>query len=788
MFFSFLRRLKKENFFAWWSLFFLFFFILILILDFGLGSGKTNFFSRAAETQTITLQLGVGGYSGVSSTYIHAWYPESNFNSLNRLLAYTASSYILIKFELPGIPQNALINEATLTLYSTDKYSSGTSPLYLETYQLLRPWNPLKATWVQANKDEEWSFAGAADTFTDRKANFLSSQTISASGTYYNFSLTSAVQQWVSYPKTNHGVIIIARSGAGVGYWFADETYPQVAVRPKLTIRYTVSSSNDLPPYVKLISPSHESFLSGIVPLSANAQDDRGVSKIEYYLDDQLISSPLNTSAFSLGKHILKVKVFDSNNQSAEDSIMVYFYKKDDGIITIAQISDAHVGSYISGEIPGSKDQYPSRLKAIISEINSIIKPAVIIDTGDLVSAPSVDNYRIYNEIVATSKIPLKIIPGNHDLTDGGNAFRNTVGQARKVFDLDNYRFIGYPTGKLATYQDWVTNLLSSASGKKIIFSHYPIDLPSQYADKTLYQMPAAEKSLLQNLISTYGVSFYLSGHVHEHFIIEDSLAKVTNLSSLATTQKSAYEVIALDNGVISSNVVNLNDKPRWPFIVITYPQQYYGRDENKKVSGLTKVRAKVFDDVAVTSVSYRINQGNSVSMENKGEGVWEKEWDTSSLAPGRYTLTVSATDVSGRRKQTSVVIKVVSGGETPTPTPTPILTLTPTPTSTPQPTPTSIPTPTPTPSPSFCPDVCPKITSWSSGPGCYVRLSWTAINGAASYRIYRNQAYKETTQTTYTWNWLPCNATSLYSVSPVFPNCPVKSCSGIWIKTPPSQ
>ena len=796
MFPDFLKELRKEKFFAWGSLVFLLFF-LILVLDFGLGGGRTSFFSQAAETQTITLQPGVGGYNGVSSTYIHSWYQESNFNSGNKLLAYTNTSFILLKFELPGIPQNAFINEAVLTLYATDKYGSSTSPLYLNTYQLLRSWNPTKATWIYADTDKEWGFVGAGDTFTDRKATPISSQTIYTASRFYDFPLTSLVQQWVSYPQTNQGVIIIAQPGAGVGYWFADETYPQISLRPKLTIKYTVSSTNDLPPYVKFISPSHESFLSGTIPLRVNSQDDRGISKLEYYLDNQLISSPLNTSAFSLGKHVLKVKVFDASNQTAEDSIMVYFYQKDDGVITVAQISDTHVGSYITGEVPGSKDQFPARLKAIIGEINSIIKPAVIIDTGDLASEPSVDNYRIYNESVSGSKIPLKIVPGNHDLTDKGGVFRNNIGSLKKSFDIDNYRFIGYPIGMLSSYQNWMKELLASAPGQKIIFTHYPIALPPLYASDPLYQMPAAEKTLLQSLISAYGVSFYLSGHVHEHFILEDPLTKVTDLSCFASTRKPGYEVITLDNGVISSNTVNLNDSPRWPFIVITYPQQYYGQDGNKKVSGLTKVRAKVFDDVAISSVKYKVNQGSFVSMENKGGGVWEKEWDTSNLSPGQYTLAVSATDVSGRTRQTSVIIKVVSGGESPTPTPIPSLTptVTPTPTPTLMPTPSSILTPTPTPTPTpppSCPDVCPTITSWSSGwtasSGCYVRLSWTAVSGASSYRIYRNQAYKETTQTTYTWNWLPCNNTSLYSVSPVFAGCPVKSCPGIGVKTPPSQ
>ncbi|MBU1127249.1 hypothetical protein KKF11_02795, partial [Patescibacteria group bacterium] len=92
--------------------------------------------------------------------------------------------------------------------------------------------------------------------------------------------------------------------------------------------------------------------------------------------------------------------------------------------------------------------------------------------------------------------------------------------------------------------------------------------------------------------------------------------------------------------------------------------------------------------------------------------------------------------------------------------------------------------TPTPTPGP-LCPDTCPKITSSSTGAGCYVSLSWEKVSGAEKYRIYRNSSYKETTSASYIWKSLPCGNTSLYSVSPVFPNCPVKKCPGIALTTP---
>jgi len=101
--------------------------------------------------------------------------------------------------------------------------------------------------------------------------------------------------------------------------------------------------------------------------------------------------------------------------------------------------------------------------------------------------------------------------------------------------------------------------------------------------------------------------------------------------------------------------------------------------------------------------------------------------WDTTSLAPGLYTLRVTAWDTDGHRFEARVQCYVGAPTETPTPTPTsapstdtptptPIPTLTPTPlpapTDTPTPGPTDTPTPTPTPTPSPSPTESPTPTS----------------------------------------------------------------------------
>jgi hypothetical protein len=101
-------------------------------------------------------------------------------------------------------------------------------------------------------------------------------------------------------------------------------------------------------------------------------------------------------------------------------------------------------------------------------------------------------------------------------------------------------------------------------------------------------------------------------------------------------------------------------------------------------------------------------------------------EWDTSHLAPGPYTLRVTAFDREQHRVEARVQVDVAAPTETPTPvvspTPTAMPTLPPTftplPSLTPIPSPTSIPTvgptwtpPGPTPTPTSIPTVGPILT-----------------------------------------------------------------------------
>jgi len=96
-------------------------------------------------------------------------------------------------------------------------------------------------------------------------------------------------------------------------------------------VTVTVSGEVDNPPTVSITSPSPGATVSGTVDVTADASDDNGVDKVEFYIDDVLKStdttSPYeyswDTTVYADGSHGIKAKAYDTIGQTATDSITV---------------------------------------------------------------------------------------------------------------------------------------------------------------------------------------------------------------------------------------------------------------------------------------------------------------------------------------------------------------------------------------------------------------------------------------------------------------------------------
>jgi hypothetical protein len=94
---------------------------------------------------------------------------------------------------------------------------------------------------------------------------------------------------------------------------------------------YVTKIHCDEPPAVSIISPAAGSLLSGPVTIRAKAEDDSGVSMVNFYIDNDLQHSDnqapftyrWDSFLFANGAHKIKAAVVDTAGQQAEDEIAV---------------------------------------------------------------------------------------------------------------------------------------------------------------------------------------------------------------------------------------------------------------------------------------------------------------------------------------------------------------------------------------------------------------------------------------------------------------------------------
>lgn len=189
----------------------------------------------------IVLQYGKDGYTQMWDTYISAWQETENYGQNWTMKVRTGDvRQALLKFDLSPLPVGASVTSAHLNLYVTD----GTvHVLDIGAYKVLRPWNENEATWILARANDPWAAPGCSAVGTDRAATGVYTQTVhGAIGYWYSWDITSLVRDWLAEPGANHGMILRGASGTSTEYTVAAAQHLTQDWRPKLVIRYTLST------------------------------------------------------------------------------------------------------------------------------------------------------------------------------------------------------------------------------------------------------------------------------------------------------------------------------------------------------------------------------------------------------------------------------------------------------------------------------------------------------------------------------------------------------------------
>jgi hypothetical protein len=211
---------KKLSFKGLWLMIIMVSIVLVLLLPGVAGAAMTKEFSNALDA---TLE---SRYSNYNYGYESVCYVDGTRGS-------GGERNTVMYWNISSLPRSSKVLEATIYLRITDP-----SKDTFYVYALKKEWDESKTTWWQASDIDDWDGGGASSSY-DRNTN--------SAGTLYAWSAGTAkidldpdlVEDWLSYPQNNYGVVITSRnrnSSDSIGFYSSDAS--QSTQRPKLVIEY----------------------------------------------------------------------------------------------------------------------------------------------------------------------------------------------------------------------------------------------------------------------------------------------------------------------------------------------------------------------------------------------------------------------------------------------------------------------------------------------------------------------------------------------------------------------
>ncbi|MGE4583545.1 MAG: metallophosphoesterase [Sphaerochaeta sp.] len=250
---------------------------------------------------------------------------------------------------------------------------------------------------------------------------------------------------------------------------------------------------------------------------------------------------------------------------------------------------------------------------AIIEQVNAI-KPAFVIDNGDLVFSGKPNQYRLFDQMVANMATTVCTTLGNHDIRgEGRSTYTQLYGPPYYAFDLggNHYVFLDSSRGyaqKTAIPEEqyaWLERDLKKAQGKRItVISHIPPTDPRSglkpneieaYTDKVEKEGGFVERKLeaysenesidhgfrdkteaqrFENLMTRYGVQNVYLSHIHSYFdSSKDGVRYIISGGGGAEllTQNSYYHFLIAKPG--ESEILTMVELPSPPNLLL---QRYW--------------------------------------------------------------------------------------------------------------------------------------------------------------------------------------------------------------------
>ncbi len=260
-----------------------------------------NQYTFAAGSTQITLQNGVGGYSGTQDTYVNSdtgGFGESDGPFVNTSFGDSTLLVVdndfdnspfgdeptqaLVRFDsmfqnpvyegdaAPArIPTNATIKSATLTINILDDVDIGDEDMLL--YRAQVPWT----------ESSTWNSLGGGLSGTDLSSLLavIEGDNVPDGQTSRNINVTSSVEAWRT-GTPNYGFALLPENTSNIddGMEVAASEHPDLALRPKLAVEFSYSVLNRAPSVTSLTASrttvdEGQSFVLSLSATDANPAD-----------------------------------------------------------------------------------------------------------------------------------------------------------------------------------------------------------------------------------------------------------------------------------------------------------------------------------------------------------------------------------------------------------------------------------------------------------------------------------------------------------------------------------
>ncbi len=241
--------------------------------------------------EILVLRQGEDGYDGCADTRISSEFPNSNFAEEELVLGMRGEVSVLIYFDVAQVPENAIIQKATLSLEVANFGQRPDDSIVVAAYAVNRGWVEHQATWMRATSLALWGLPGCKHVPADRSDTVLDTQTI-RDLQWFDWDITPAVQEWVSNELSNKGVVL-QQTNPEVGgeYDIRQSEYGAVAQRPYLTIKY----------FIPTPTPTNTATATATETPTATATETATITPTETAIPSATSSVEPTTSATPVG-------------------------------------------------------------------------------------------------------------------------------------------------------------------------------------------------------------------------------------------------------------------------------------------------------------------------------------------------------------------------------------------------------------------------------------------------------------------------------------------------------